>query len=64
VGFQSELFEEYICENESVKFCLNLKILVDCLHIFGSASETTSATMSYSVSMFTLPTFKAKLKMK
>lgn len=42
-----DLFEEYICEHESIKFCINLAVLLDCLRLFGS-SENTSATMAYS----------------
>lgn len=49
VGFQSELFEEYVCDNGSIKFAINLAILIDCLHLFGTSSETTTAIMSYSV---------------
>lgn len=30
-------------------FCINLSTLLDCLHLFGSTSETTAATLTYSV---------------
>ena len=32
-------------------FCINLTTLLDCLQIFGSTSETTAATLTYSVSI-------------
>jgi hypothetical protein len=51
VGFQADLFEEYICDAESIKFAINLTILIDCLHLFGTSSDTTTAILSYSVSI-------------
>ena len=62
---QAGLFEEYIFEcgseglsaghsgtsgTESVMhFSINLTTLLDCLLLFGSTSESTSATLTYSV---------------
>lgn len=46
----SELFEEYVCTDETVRLVLNLTTLLDCLQIFGTSSETTTATMTYSAS--------------
>lgn len=50
LSLQAAIFDEYNCRSvNSIKFVLNLTILIDCLHMFGSASETVAATMSYSV---------------
>ena len=54
-----ELFEEFECRSASgdanlvgvvagelgtnLKFCVNLKLLLDCLHLFGSAMELSNA---------------------
>lgn len=58
----AELFEEYIFESRGpegrennlserdrvVQFSINLTVLLDCMQLFGSSSESTSATMTYS----------------
>jgi hypothetical protein len=54
---QTQLFEEYTINDQneaadqdiSLKFALNLTTLLDCLQLFGSSSESTSATMTYLV---------------
>jgi hypothetical protein len=51
---QKELFQEYVFEQRtSVMFSVNLITLVDCLQIFGSSSECTTATMTYAVLLIT-----------
>jgi hypothetical protein len=42
-----EIFEDYLCESDSVRFAINLTVFLDCLRLFGS-SESTTATLSYS----------------
>lgn len=54
VGFQSDLFDEFNCSGESLKFAINLTILVDCLQLFGTSSETTSAVMTFSVRVMSI----------
>ena len=49
VNLEAELFDDYTCETP-VRLALNLNMVLDCLDIFGSSSETTTATISYSVS--------------
>ena len=49
VNIEAELFDDYTCETP-VRLALNLNMVLDCLDIFGSSSETTTATISYSVS--------------
>ena len=63
---QAGLFEEFIFESggrdasdslstasESVMhFSINLTTLLDCLLLFGSTSESTAATLTYSVLIF------------
>ena len=55
---QAQLFEEYTINDPNqeamdqdicLKFSLNLTTLLDCLQLFGSSSESTSATMTYLV---------------
>ena len=48
-----EIFEDYHCESESIRFAINLTVLLDCLRLFGS-SESTTATLSYSTADETL----------
>ena len=49
VNLIRDLFEEYICDGEFIRFSLNLTTLLDCLQIFGSSADTTIATLTYSV---------------
>lgn len=44
---KADLFEEYICESD-VHLALNLTTLLECLLLFGSSSDNTVATMTYS----------------
>lgn len=44
---KADLFEEYICDGE-VEVALNLTTLLDCLLLFGSSSDSTTATMTFS----------------
>lgn len=62
---QAQLFEEYTLNDPNVsevdanlKFALSLTTLLDCLQLFGSSSDNTSATMTYLVpsSLFTSDT--------
>ncbi|XP_066935355.1 cell cycle checkpoint protein RAD1-like isoform X2 [Clytia hemisphaerica] len=41
---QSSVFQEYNFDEESATFKINLNVLLECLHIFGSSSEKSSAT--------------------
>lgn len=52
VNLEADLFDEYICGSPSIRLALNLNTLLDCLEIFGSSSETTTATMTYSVRFY------------
>ena len=49
VNLEADLFDDYICEGNSIRLALNLNLVLDCLDIFGSSSETTTATITYSV---------------
>lgn len=49
VNLEAELFDDYMCDSPSIRLALNLNTLLDCLEIFGSSSETTTASMTYSV---------------
>jgi hypothetical protein len=43
ITLNSDLFEEYNCEEDSIKFGLNLTMFLDCLKLFGSSSDCTAA---------------------
>jgi cell cycle checkpoint protein len=47
LSFSKIYFDEYIISCESIKFAVNLTVLIDCLRLFG-ASENTTAAISYS----------------
>ena len=51
VNLEADLFDEYMSDSPSIRLALNLNMLLDCLEIFGSSSENTTATMTYSVSL-------------
>lgn len=42
-----DVFEDYICNCDSIKCSVNLTVFLDCLKLFGS-SDNTTATLSYS----------------
>jgi hypothetical protein len=44
------LFREFYCDADGVVFSVSLAVLVDCLKLFGAAVDSTSATLSFSVS--------------
>lgn len=44
------LFREFYCDAEGVAFSVSLAVFVDCLKLFGAAVDSTSATLSFSVS--------------
>ena len=48
ISLSPELFEEFTCDSPSIRFIVNLTVFIDCLHLFGSSHDTTSASMSYS----------------
>jgi len=48
VNWNSELFEEYTCNDDSIKLTINMTTFLDCLLLFGSASDTIIASFSYS----------------
>jgi len=50
VSLQKESFEAYICDEDSVCLTLNLTTLLDCLLLFGTSSDNTTATMTYTSS--------------
>ena len=54
VNLEADLFDEYMCDSPSIRLALNLNMLLDCLEIFGSSSENTTATMTYSVSHYNI----------
>jgi cell cycle checkpoint protein len=47
LALNRSMFEEFECDADSIKFAINLTVLLDCLRIFGS-SDSTTATMSFS----------------
>jgi hypothetical protein len=48
ITWNSILFDDYICNHDSIKLCINLNILIDCLLLFGNTSDTILASFSYS----------------
>ena len=49
VTLEADLFDDYICDSPCVRLAINLNMVLDCLDIFGSSSDTTTATITYSV---------------
>lgn len=49
VTLEADLFDDYICDCPCVRLAINLNMVLDCLDIFGSSSDTTTATITYSV---------------
>lgn len=41
---QSELFQQYLLRVEQITFSINLTVLMECLNIFGAASQPSSTT--------------------
>ena len=56
ISLRQDLFDEYdvqdptVHDDPSIKLSLNLTTLLDCFQIFGSSSDTTIASINYSVS--------------
>ena len=51
VSFHADMFESYECSSDrNIQFSINLNILLDCLQLFGSASDSVTAILNYSVS--------------
>ena len=48
-SFDSALFEQYFCSCDVISFAVNMNTLLDCLLLFGSASDTTAAILTYTV---------------
>jgi hypothetical protein len=51
VNLQSQLFESFtLSESDSVKFVVNLHLLLECLHLYGTgiATETVTSTFFHS----------------
>jgi len=50
MNLAANLFDGYYCNaaENALKLSLNLTTLLDCLQLFGSSSENTSATITYS----------------
>ena len=47
LNLQADLFDNFICDADSVHLSINLSTLLECLQLFGG-SETTAVTMTYS----------------
>lgn len=50
VSIGLELFEEFYCDVEGVTFTVSLSNFIDCLKLFGTSLDTTTAALSFSVS--------------
>jgi hypothetical protein len=48
VSIGLELFEEFYCDVEGVTFTVSLSNFIDCLKLFGTSLDTTTAALSFS----------------
>ncbi len=50
LSLRSDFFDDFICSGDPIQLSLNLTTLLDCLQLYGTTSDNTSATITYSVS--------------
>eukprot|EP01038_Epipyxis_sp_PR26KG_P005133 gene5133-7149_t len=48
ITLPTQMFEEFVCEVDIVKFSVHLPVLIDCFQMFGTSTENIVATLTYS----------------